>query len=55
MDRSMTVRSSFFEYLGQGGPVAVPVFSNMDERPDQTGLPSTMYSYTVIDFLIGVL
>ena len=37
----MTVRSSFFEYPGQGGPVTVSVFSNTDEKPDWTGLPST--------------
>src|ERR1700678_1422432 len=37
----MTVRSSFFEYPGQGGPVTVSVLSNMDEKPDWTGLPST--------------
>src|SRR5271168_2100988 len=37
----MTVRSSFFEYPAQGGPVTVSVFSNMDEKPDWTGLPST--------------
>jgi len=38
----MTVRSSFFEYPGQGGPVTVSVLSNMDEKPDWTGLPSTI-------------
>jgi len=43
MDRSITVRSGFFENPGHGGPVAVSVFSNMDERPDRTGLPSTKY------------
>src|SRR5271155_4151773 len=37
----MMVWSSFFEYPGQGGPVTVSVFSNMDEKPDWTGLPST--------------
>jgi hypothetical protein len=38
----MTVQSSFFEYPGQGGPVTVSVFPNMDEKPDWTGLPSTI-------------
>src|SRR5271168_4092138 len=44
----MTVRSSFFEYPGQGGPVMVSVLSNMDEKPDWTGLPSTTYSKILI-------
>jgi len=37
----MTVPVSVFENLRNGGPVSVPVFSNMDEKPDWTGLPST--------------
>ena len=41
MDRSMTVPVSVFENLRKGGPVSVPVLSNMDEKPDWTGLPST--------------
>ena len=37
----MMVPVSVFENLRNGGPVSVPVFSNMDEKPDWTGLPST--------------
>jgi len=32
-----------FENLRKGGPVSVPVSSNMDEKLDQTGLPSTRH------------
>jgi len=39
----MTVPVSVFENLRNGGPVSVPVFSNMDEKLDWTGLPSTKY------------
>ena len=41
VDWSWTVPVPVFEYLRKGGPVSVPVSSNMDEKPDQTGLPST--------------
>jgi len=45
VDRSMTVLVLVFENLRNGGPVSVPVFSNMDEKPDWTGLPSTTTRY----------
>ena len=41
MDWSMMVLVSVFKNLRKGGPVSVPVLSNMDEKLDWTRLPST--------------
>ena len=49
------VQSSFFEYPGQGGPVMVSVFSNMDEKPDWTELPSTIFPPTISKGLTNIV
>ena len=41
MNRSMTVRSGFFQVFRISRPVLVLVLSDLDKRPDRTGLPST--------------
>jgi len=41
VDQSMTVPVLVFQNLRKGRPVSVSVLSNMDEKPDRTGLPST--------------
>jgi len=38
----MMVSVSVFENLSQGGPVSVSVFLKIKEKPDWTGLPSTI-------------
>jgi len=42
----MTVPVLVFENLRKAGPVSVLVLSNMDEKPDRTGLPSTRWKLT---------
>jgi len=59
----MTVPVSVFENLRMGGPVSVPVLSNMDEKPDWTGLPSTIlnalgyyYGFDILNnYLMGCI
>ena len=47
------VSVSVLSISSEEGPVSVSVFPNMDEKPNQTGLPSTIHIGLVLQLMGG--